>query len=86
MIRERDGLAYRLGAGVRAVPGGAWVLSATVGTRPENRERVGEFIQRVGMGNFLEEIGLEPVPEMISHPRSNPYIFFDEELEDEDDE
>ncbi|NOZ94039.1 MAG: dissimilatory-type sulfite reductase subunit alpha [Acidobacteria bacterium] len=52
----------------------------------KNRERVGEFIQRVGLGNFLEEIGLEPVPEMIAHPRTNPYIFFDEELEEDEDE
>lgn len=50
----------------------------------KNRERVGEFIQRVGMGNFLDEIGLEPVPEMIAHPRTNPYIFFDEELEEDE--
>ncbi len=50
----------------------------------KNRERVGEFIQRVGLGNFLDEIGLEPVPEMIAHPRTNPYIFFDEELEEDE--
>jgi len=43
----------------------------------KNRERIGEFIQRIGLGNFLEQIGLEPVPEMISQPRSNPYIFYD---------
>ncbi|MGB7630171.1 MAG: dissimilatory-type sulfite reductase subunit alpha, partial [Candidatus Deferrimicrobium sp.] len=43
----------------------------------KNRERTGEFIQRIGLGNFLEQIGLEPVPEMISQPRSNPYIFYD---------
>jgi dissimilatory sulfite reductase alpha subunit len=43
----------------------------------KNRERVGEFIQRIGLGNFLEQIGLEPVPEMIMNPRSNPYIFYD---------
>jgi sulfite reductase alpha subunit len=52
----------------------------------KSRERVGEFIQRLGLGNFLDQIGLEPCPEMIAHPRSNPYIFFDEELEDDDDE
>jgi sulfite reductase alpha subunit len=52
----------------------------------KNRERVGEFIQRVGLGNFLDEIGLEPAPEMIAHPRTNPYIFFEEELEEGDDE
>ncbi|HSN55839.1 MAG TPA: insulinase family protein, partial [Candidatus Sulfomarinibacteraceae bacterium] len=40
VIREREGLAYRLGAGVRALPEGAWVLWATVGTRPENVDRV----------------------------------------------
>jgi sulfite reductase alpha subunit len=51
------------------------------GEHGKNRERVGEFIQRVGLGNFLDEIGLEPVPEMVMHPRTNPYIFFDDELE-----
>lgn len=43
----------------------------------KNRERIGEFIQRIGLSNFLEQIGLEPVPEMISQPRTNPYIFYD---------
>ena len=52
----------------------------------KNRERVGEFIQRVGMGNFLEAIEVEPVPEMISAPRDNPYIFFEEYYEDDDEE
>jgi dissimilatory sulfite reductase alpha subunit len=41
----------------------------------KNRERVGELIQRVGMPNFLDAIGLDPVPEMVSAPRDNPYIF-----------
>jgi sulfite reductase alpha subunit len=44
----------------------------------KGRERVGEFIQRVGMGNFLEAIGLEPRPEMVAHPRENPYVFYEE--------
>jgi dissimilatory sulfite reductase alpha subunit len=52
----------------------------------KNRERIGEFIQRVGLGNFLEEIGLEPIPEMISQPRDNPYIFYEEYFEEEDEE
>jgi len=53
----------------------------------KNRERVGEFIQRVGMGNFLEAIGLDPEPEMVAHPRENPYVFYEEdEDEDEDDD
>ncbi len=47
----------------------------------KNRERVGEFIQRVGMGNFLDAIGLEPVAEMVAHPRENPYVFYGEDEE-----
>jgi len=49
------------------------------------RERIGEFIQRVGMGNFLEAVGLEPQPEMVAFPRDNPYIFYnlEEEAEEE---
>lgn len=45
----------------------------------KNRERVGEYIQRIGLGNFLERIGLEPEPEMVIHPRTNPYIFYETE-------
>jgi sulfite reductase alpha subunit len=41
-----------------------------------NRERVGELVQRVGLPAFLDAIGLDPVPEMVSAPRDNPYIFF----------
>jgi len=48
----------------------------------KNRERIGEFIQRVGLGNFLEEVGLEPMPEMVAHPRENPYIFYEEYFEE----
>jgi sulfite reductase alpha subunit len=40
----------------------------------KHRERVGELIQRIGLANFLEQIGLEPQPEMVAHPRTNPYI------------
>ncbi len=47
VIREREGLAYRLGAGVRYVPGGMWILSASVGTRPENSDRVGALIDEL---------------------------------------
>jgi sulfite reductase alpha subunit len=42
-----------------------------------NRERIGEFIQRVGLGTFLEQVGLDPTPEMVVHPRTNPYIFYE---------
>jgi hypothetical protein len=43
-------------------------------------------MQRVGLGNFLEEIDVEPIPEMIAHPRENPYIFFEEYFDEDDDE
>ena len=40
------------------------------------------------LGNFLEAIEMEPVPEMIAHPRENPYVFYEEYFEegDEDEE
>jgi sulfite reductase alpha subunit len=37
-------------------------------------ERTGEMIERIGLMNFLEGIGIEVDPNMISHPRTNPYI------------
>lgn len=45
----------------------------------KHRERVGEFIQRIGLATFLEQIGLDPQPEMVACPRSNPYIARHEE-------
>jgi sulfite reductase alpha subunit len=47
-------------------------------------ERTGEMIDRIGLVNFLEGIGLEVDPNMIVHPRSNPYVRtdgWDEEAE-----
>jgi len=53
------------------------------GENGKARERVGELIQRVGLGNFLEEIEVEPSPYMISQPRDNPYIFYEEYYEED---
>lgn len=50
----------------------------------KNRERIGEFIQRVGLGNFLDAVGLDPTPEMVAFPRDNPYIFYEDYLEEEE--
>jgi len=48
----------------------------------KTRERVGELIDRLGMGNFLRAIDLPPVPQMIFRPRANPYFFwYPDELE-----
>ncbi|RDH88429.1 MAG: dissimilatory-type sulfite reductase subunit alpha [endosymbiont of Escarpia spicata] len=37
-------------------------------------ERVGEMIERIGLVNFLEGIGLEIDPNMVVHPRENSYV------------
>ncbi len=56
------------------------------GEHGKNRERCGELMQRVGLGNFLEAIEVEPVPEMVAHPRENPYVFYEEYYEEGDEE
>ena len=40
-------------------------------------ERTGEMIERIGLVNFLEGIGLEIDPNMVSSPRMNPYVRMD---------
>jgi sulfite reductase alpha subunit len=41
-------------------------------------ERVGECITRIGLANFLEGIGVEVDPNMVSHPRSISYVRMDD--------
>jgi sulfite reductase alpha subunit len=41
-----------------------------------SRERVAEMVDRIGLSAFLEGIGVQPCPQMISEPRSNPYLFW----------
>ncbi|MGD9506254.1 MAG: dissimilatory-type sulfite reductase subunit alpha [Syntrophobacteraceae bacterium] len=43
----------------------------------KNRERLGELIQRQGLGAFLKACEITPDPRMINTPRYNPYIFYD---------
>jgi sulfite reductase alpha subunit len=43
----------------------------------KNRERLGETIQRLGLGGFLKACELTPDPRMVNTPRYNPYIFYD---------
>ena len=40
-------------------------------------ERCGEMIERIGLPNFLEGIGLDIDINMIAHPRTNPYARMD---------
>jgi sulfite reductase alpha subunit len=47
-------------------------------------ERTGEMIDRIGLVNFLEGIGVDIDPNMMLHPRANPYVRtdgWDEEVE-----
>ncbi|OOG22631.1 sulfite reductase, dissimilatory-type subunit alpha [Thioalkalivibrio denitrificans] len=37
-------------------------------------ERCGEMIDRIGLANFLEAIGLEVDPSMVVHPRTSSYV------------
>ena len=41
-------------------------------------ERTGEMIERIGMANFLEGMGIPVDPNMISEPRANPYFRSDD--------
>lgn len=40
-------------------------------------ERCGEMIERIGLANFLDGIGIEPDPNMLSHPRQSSYVRLD---------
>jgi len=40
-------------------------------------ERTGEMIERIGLTNFLEGIGVDIDPRMVSNPRTNPYVRMD---------
>ena len=37
-------------------------------------ERVGETIDRIGLINFLDGIGVGVDPNMVNHPRTNSYV------------
>jgi len=45
----------------------------------KNRERVGETMQRIGLPTFLSVMEIEPLPQHVKEPRSNPYVFWKEE-------
>ena len=45
----------------------------------KNRERLGELMKRQGLQRLLQVTGLDPDPRMVQEPRSNPYIFWNED-------
>ena len=42
----------------------------------KTRERLAELIERIGLKEFLKAVDLKPVPQMVTKPRANPYVFF----------
>ena len=45
----------------------------------KNRERLGELMKRQGFQKLLAATGIKPVPQHVQEPRSNPYIFWNED-------
>lgn len=41
-------------------------------------ERIGETIDRIGLANFLEALGVDVDPNMVSHPRTSSYVRTDD--------
>jgi sulfite reductase alpha subunit len=41
-------------------------------------ERVGETIDRIGLANFLEAVGVDVDPNMVNHPRTTSYLRTDD--------
>jgi predicted Zn-dependent peptidase len=69
VVREREGLAYRLGAGVRPIPGGAWILSARVGTRPENSQRVADLLESLVAELGADRLSVEDLERLNARAR-----------------
>jgi len=44
----------------------------------KNRERLGELMKRQGFQKLLEATNIDPVPQHVQEPRTNPYIFWKE--------
>ena len=40
-------------------------------------ERTGEMIERIGLVNFLEGIGIDVDPNMVANPRQSSYVRMD---------
>jgi len=45
----------------------------------KNRERIGELMKRQGFQKLLKVTGIEPDPRHVQEPRTNPYIFWNED-------
>lgn len=68
-IREKKGLAYRLGAGLRVIPGGQWLVSASVGTRPDNYETVVGLVKELMRGLRSEPLAADDLARVTARNR-----------------
>jgi sulfite reductase alpha subunit len=41
-------------------------------------ERTGEMIDRIGLINYVEALGLPVTPNMVAHPRTSSYVRMDD--------
>jgi predicted Zn-dependent peptidase len=56
-LREKQGLLYRHDAGVRALPRGEWLISASFSTRPENEPQA-----TAAFASLLAGLAAQPLP------------------------
>ncbi len=48
------------------------------------KERVGDFLMRIGMNEFFRLLGIEPSPQLFTQPRTNLFYHWEpEEIKDE---
>ncbi len=74
VIREKEGLAYRLGAGVRAMPDGQWLISASVGTRPDNREKVQKLFADIAAKLGAEDLAPSDLERLAARVREREML------------
>ena len=82
--QTRDTVSFAVGSPAREALDlvGAYDLAATVidfwAENGLEHERCGEMIERIGLANFLEGIGVDVDPNMIAHPRTSSYVRLDD--------
>ncbi len=69
VIREEKGLAYGLGAGAGMIPGGQWILSASVGTRPDNKDEVVSALEGLVAELSAKPIGQKDLDRLVNRDR-----------------
>jgi predicted Zn-dependent peptidase len=68
-LREKQGLLYRHDAGVRALPRGEWLLSASFSTRPENEARAVAAFETLLAGLAAQPLPAADLERMLDRAR-----------------